>query len=138
MSQVNFCFRDVILPAVLVTISFGNILGTYLTVSLKSDIFQSLGHGLFPTFATASFNSIIAIGTICGYANRCSRKCVLGFSTKSMPMNRMSRIIFRKMVRSCSLVKIRFGSNFMEISTPLVMSSWCAKSSVRLLLLYKC
>jgi hypothetical protein len=43
----------------------------------------------------------------------------------------------RKIIKSLQPLKIKFGSNFIESSTSLVIQSFCLKTVVDLLLLYK-
>lgn len=75
---------------------------------------------------------ILFVGTLCGKVNQKSKTFLRQVKgAKTVGKNAQ----FRKTVRSCAPLKIRFRSNFIEIFTPLVIMSFCIKLAVKLLLL---
>ncbi|XP_035711420.1 uncharacterized protein LOC118436875 [Folsomia candida] len=126
-SRLNFLFRGLILPAILLYSISCNVLGTYLTVSVKSEIFEELRNAVFPLFAVETGLAILVLGRVGGLINKRSKRCVLLLRRSLKDKSRMAK--------SCQPLKIKFGSNFIGSSTPLVIICFCAKNTARLLLL---
>lgn len=138
-SQVNFCYRGTALPFVLLLAMTGSIWGTHLTISLHHKLLEHVGNAIFPFYSLAGTTSIVILGSMAGFINTKSRQCISKLGKVSELQGRKflsieSFKIWRKMVKSCAPLKIRCKSNFMEMKTPLVMASFCTKSTVRLLL----
>ncbi|OXA40698.1 hypothetical protein Fcan01_24496 [Folsomia candida] len=49
VGQINFCFCQIVLPAILIYGICINILGTYLSVKLNSKLFTNVGSLLYPS-----------------------------------------------------------------------------------------
>ncbi|XP_035700961.1 uncharacterized protein LOC118433286 [Folsomia candida] len=123
-SRLNFLFRGLILPAILLYAISCNVLGTYLTVSINSGIFEELRNAVFPLFAVETGLTILVLGRVGGLIHKRSKKCVLLLGRDKS-----------RMAKSCHPLKIKFGTNFIDSSTPLVIICFCAKNTARLLLL---
>lgn len=137
VAQINLCCRQVLLPAVLVYLLSVNIFGVCTTVALKSELFRHPGNAIFPILSMGSGLGILALGTMSGFINKRSKECKVLMEKKALQVEPGLRSVnlLRKVALSSAQMKIRFGSNYMEISTPLVMTSFCARTVVRLLLL---
>lgn len=140
VSQINLAFRSISLPAILTYFLVCNIFGTYLTVSLKSQLFRHMGFVLFPFTMMGSTVGIIALGTFAGLVHKRSIEC--GSKLKRAAQlfqgnsNKNTLRILQRRAKSLGPLKVRFATNFMEIMTPLVMIGFCAKTTVRMLLVF--
>lgn len=141
--QINTCFRNWVLPILLLLLVLVNILSTNITVSMGSEFFTNMGYLVFPLSFLLTILTILLVGSFAGLVSKWSKSCINKFvknwslkillDTKVDKRNR--RWLGRK-VKSCSSMKIKFGSNFMEITTPLVMLGLCAKFTIRLMLMH--
>ncbi|OXA40181.1 hypothetical protein Fcan01_16848 [Folsomia candida] len=134
VAQINLGYRVVLLPIILCFIVSANVVGATLTFTLKSDLLAHPANFLYPFLAVESTIALFGMGTIAGCVNKRSIRYISkirGAASKS----KKSGLLFNKMARSCSSIKIRFSSNFMAMSTPLMMASFCAKTTTRLLLM---
>lgn len=138
-SQI-LCFRQFVLPAILTFAISVTIRGTYLTLKLDLAFGANLGNFFWPVIAYESFLVIIGLGTAAGLINKGSKqivvktKCALYDVIMQSGGLRIDSRIMRRMIRARMQMKIRFGSNFVEILTPFVMMCFCIKSLVRCLL----
>lgn len=140
MAQINLCLRKVCLPTLLASIVVSNILGMSLTILLGSRLLDHVGNLFFPLATAFSTMFTIVFGTFAGYVHKSSTKCVIKFQRTCVVncgnRNKEVENLMRHLVtKSCTPMKIRFGNNFMAISTPLVILGFVAKNTVRLLLL---
>ncbi|OXA48108.1 hypothetical protein Fcan01_16870 [Folsomia candida] len=130
-SQINLCYRSIILPTMLCMVVSGNVFGASLTLTLKSDLLNNPANFLYPFFAIESTIVIFGLGTLAGLVNKRSSGYITMITRKPIK----SDLLFKKIAKSCPSIKIRFSSNFMAMSTPLVMANFCAKTTARLLLM---
>lgn len=142
VGQFNLCFRQIVLPAILTYTISVKILGTYLTLRLSANFFENLGNFLWPVLAWESFLVILGLGTTAGLINKASKQIVVKMKcalfdviVQNGGLRKDSRYL-RRMISGSRPMKIRFGSNFVEILTPFVMTCFGIKSLVRLLLLF--
>lgn len=141
VGQINYCFRQIVLPAILMYGITINILTTYLTVTLKSKLVSNVGNLLYPFLAFETF--LVIMGTTAGLINKTSKVIVTKMKVALFDVvmqtgeMREDMRYMRRMIHACGPIKIRFGSNFIDTSTPLVMTSFCMKTLVRLLLCSK-
>ncbi|OXA37775.1 hypothetical protein Fcan01_27412 [Folsomia candida] len=143
VGQTNTCFRKVVLPSFLLLFVWINILATTINVSLGPKLLDHLGNCIFPFSSALTTVSILLLGTFAGLVNKWSTQCGTKFA-KQWPLlihidgkvTRQRRDWMSRKVKSCSPMKIKFGNNFMEITTPLVLQALCTKSTIRLILLH--
>lgn len=112
-----------------------NVLGMCLTILSGARLLDHIGNLFFPLATTFLTVFTIVFGTFAGFVNNWSTKCISKFQKKCGRCDKMERHELRRVIRSCTMMKIRFGNNFMAISTPLVILGFVAKNTVRLLLL---
>ncbi|OXA43168.1 hypothetical protein Fcan01_22135 [Folsomia candida] len=142
IGQINLCFRQIVLPAILMFAVSVSILGIYLTLRIGSDMLTNLGNLFFPVIASESLLVVIGMGTTAGLINKKSMGIVKKIKVALVNVIKQSQNVrqdsrhTRRMIKSSGPMKIRFGSNFVDILTPFVMSIFCVKSLVRMLLLF--
>ncbi|OXA48922.1 hypothetical protein Fcan01_16166 [Folsomia candida] len=131
VSHLNLCFRPAVLPGILLYAVSVNIFCIYLTVSTKFDIQEHVGNAIFPFMAIETAVALLGFGLVAGLANKRSTAC-----TQNMKRTvTRTDVVLKKIVNGLAPIKVRFGNNFIEVTTPLVTTAFCAKSTVRLLLL---
>lgn len=136
MAQINLCLRKVSLPTTVVGVIVSNILGLSLTILLGARLLDHIGNLFLPMATTLSTMFTIVLGTFAGFVYKWSTKCVTKFRKNcTAPTAKMERHVVERVIRSCTPMKIRFGNNFIVISTPLVILGFCAKYTVRVLLM---
>lgn len=142
--HLNLTFQDSILPATLLYLLTINILSTYLSISFQRSFkgFENVAHLIFPMFAIETTVAILGLGTMACLVNKRSAQCItrvrkVALSLESWQKNEKQRSgnkFYCKVVKARRPLKIRFASSFVAVSTPLVMISFCAKTTVRLIL----
>ncbi|OXA38603.1 hypothetical protein Fcan01_26522 [Folsomia candida] len=135
ISHLNYCFQPVVLPAILLYAVSVNIFCTFLTVSTKFRLLEHIGNATFPLMAVVTRLVLLALGLIAGLANKRSITCVVQMRKSFLSKTALENIVLKKMTRALAPMKIRFGNNFITVSTLLVMTAFCARSTVRLLLM---
>ncbi|OXA37789.1 hypothetical protein Fcan01_27411 [Folsomia candida] len=125
VGQTNTCFRKVVLPSFLLLFVWINILATTINVSLGPKLLDHLGNCIFPFSSALTTVSILLLGTFAGLVNKWSTQCGTKFAKKwpliilkDAKSPRQRRDWMSRKVKSCSPLKIKFGNNFMEITTP--------------------
>lgn len=130
--QINTCFRRWFLPVMLISLSVTNILSTFLCILNSVKLFSTLEHNFFLLVSLQSWLIILSLGTLGGMVNKKSAKLVEKLSCCQIGTVK-GMAAFRKKVMSLSTIEIKFGSNFLGILTPLVLTSFCVKWTTRLL-----
>ncbi|XP_035707774.1 uncharacterized protein LOC118435592 [Folsomia candida] len=133
-SQFNTCFRKAFLPVLFFVVCFLNILSTFLCVSLGSSLFMELGKFIVFVVLIDSLMIILIFGHLSGLVNQKSKKGLSYLNRQPHIVVERDGKIFTREVASCAPLKIRFGSNYVDRKTPLVMMSFCMKTTARLLL----
>lgn len=131
-SQFNKCFRTTFHPGMYFFCCFFNIIATFLCVSVGSRLFSEIGNWMF---VIVFFNSLVVIlifGYLSGVVNQKS-KMGINLLKRQRQVN-LDRKIFRREIASCAPIKIRFGNNYVDRKTPLVMMTFCIKMATKLLL----
>lgn len=139
-AQINTCFKDSILPSILLICVHSILLGTYLAISIREKLLDHVGNLLFPLCAIFAIGAVFGIGTMTGFVNKGSIQVIRKLRNVDVSKcgleNRSRNLkVIMKFSKSLSPMKIRFGNNFMSISTPLVILVFCARNIVRLLLI---
>lgn len=72
IGQINVCFRQIVLPAILMYTICVNILGAYVTLTLNGELFANVGNLLLPLLTLETFFVIMGLGTTAGFINKTS------------------------------------------------------------------
>lgn len=103
-------------------------------MSNVTKLFQSVENVFFLLVLVESVFFILVVGGLCGILNKKSE--ILLKQLKCGSFGRvMDGKMLRKRVQGCSPIKVRFGSNFVDILTPFRMIVFGIRGTVRLLLL---
>lgn len=110
------------------------VIGAFLCVSYGPNLFQNWGNIVFVAVLVESVVVILFVGTLCGLVNKTSAVLISKLKMYKIIAGRR-RMLWRKRLKACHPLKIRFSSNFIDILTPLGTTGLCIKGTVRLLLL---
>lgn len=132
--QINICFRKEFLPGMFLVFGISNVICSYFCVLKIENLFQSVENVFFFSVFVEGVFFILFVGGLCGMVNKKSE--IMLNRLKCGSLDRVpDRMVFRKRVGGCSPIKVKLGSNFVDILTPLRMIVLCIKGTVRLLLL---
>lgn len=109
------------------------IITQYVCISLR-DAVPLPGFLVFPLIAADTIINNVLILTLGSGVHSGSQKALQLLNRRKQRGLKPDRIIRRK-VKSCSLLKIRFGSNFIDRGTPLVIQDFCMGQTVNLILI---
>jgi hypothetical protein len=121
--RLNFTFQPYFLPVTLFILLLTLILfSLILILSLDKDkLWQNPGVVVIPVLAWLNaVPSYLVIGTLSGLVNRDSKKMIEFFGSSLRKGSKLG-----KRVAALSELRVKFGDNFINIQTPLVMLNFC-------------
>lgn len=90
---------------------------------------------IFPVILVdASVNNILVF-TLASWVFNSSVKYLKG--VEKMTLQFRSQSLIRKQLKSCGTLKIKFGSNFIDNGTPLVIQNFCLNQTMSIILIHK-
>ncbi|OXA39259.1 Disintegrin and metalloproteinase domain-containing protein 29 [Folsomia candida] len=112
-AQINFTMSTTFLPSVLVSFCFANIMSTFLSVLYirRGLLFHNLGHFIFLHISWQTYFGIMCFGTLPGLLNKNSIKYLGSFGRREFKSENLG-VAFKKDVKACGQMRIKFGSNF--------------------------
>lgn len=113
--------------------SLAVIFGAFLTISFSHEISGQIALLVYPLIALDALGMTLFICYASGKANLVSHKLKKNW-LRDLNCKRKHTLLY-KMIKAAAPFKIRFGSNFMEISTVFITLHFCFSSTVNLLLL---
>lgn len=131
--SMNPYTSDKILPAMLICCPSIQIIGQFVSINLHGSI-PMPGFLVFPLMMvdTTIFNVLIV--TFASLIFSSSQKTLQSLGKKLMERVN-ERGLTRRQLRSCSMLKIKFGSNFIDPGTPLVIQTFCINQTMSLSLI---
>ncbi|XP_035707674.1 uncharacterized protein LOC118435560 [Folsomia candida] len=133
-AQMNACFRRIYLPGIFFVFGICNVTCSYFCVPHVQNLFKNVDNFVFVCVLVETVLFILLVVGLCGMLNKKSE-----IMLNKLRFNILGKVLDRelvcKRVRGCSPFKIRFGSNFVDVLTPLRMMVLCIRGTVRLLLL---
>lgn len=134
VEQINTCFRRKFLPGIFFAFGICNIICSYFCVAYATNLFEKLENLYFFSCLVQSGFFFLIVGGLCGMLNKKSEVLLNQLKVGGLDIS-CDRKLFFKRARGCSPIKLRFGSNFVDVLTPLRFIVLCIKGTVRLLLL---
>ncbi|OXA64379.1 hypothetical protein Fcan01_00593 [Folsomia candida] len=120
-----------IVPATMFCVPAIEILAFYVCISFHADISMP-AFLIFPVMAVcAGMNNILVI-TLASRVNVASQKMKIAVQKRTV--GRCRRALAKRQIRACNVLKIKFGSNFIDEGTPLVMQNFCINQTMSLAL----
>lgn len=127
---------NLIVPTTLLGIPLVQIVGLYAMLNLHNTVTMP-GFLVFPVMTLNSFVNNIFTVTLASHLHNSSEQVLVSLGkngVKSQGSGR-SKALFRRELKSCSMLKIKFGSNFIDRTTPLVIQNLCLNETMSLTLI---
>lgn len=129
--QVNICFRTMLFPCLLAGCSIEVILSLYITIRFHSQLGQSPLISVFPLILLNSFVATFLGTSIAANVNSKSSKLV----ERLMIVSKSRRnTLMRRKIDSLFPISVRFSSNFVDNTTPIIILHFCIEQAVSLLI----
>lgn len=130
-NSFNVVLTERILPAIMICIPAIEIATLFVCFTLHQEI-PIPGFLIFPIIAmSAGINNILII-TLASKVYSASQRLLSLF--EKTHQGRMSKFV-RKELLACNVLKIKFGSNFIDNGTPVIMQNFCIDKTLSLILL---
>lgn len=128
---MNGYARNQVAPAVVIGMPSVQILSLFVCIKLH-DVVPMPGFLIFPLILVDTFINNILTFTMASNVHNVSEQFLHDWS-KRIPGGMDSSL--RKQLKACNVLRIRFGSNFVDRCTPLVIQDFCANQTMSLLLI---
>ncbi|OXA49640.1 hypothetical protein Fcan01_15394 [Folsomia candida] len=122
-----------IVPLLISCIPAIQISGLYVCITMHGEIGLP-GFAIFPLMVIAAGINNILVITLASMVNISSQRVLDTLTQKVVGFQRGKRILHLKELRACGVLKIKFGSNFIDRGTPLAMQNFCISQTVSLCL----
>lgn len=122
------------MPVILSCIPAIQIVGLYVCITLHEEIALP-GFAIFPLLAIAATIHNILVITLAAMVNISSKRVLIILRLKIVGSNEgKMRKLLRRELAACGVLKIKFGNNFIDNGTPLVMQNFCINQTMSLCL----
>lgn len=95
------------------------------------------GFLVFPMMGVDALIVNVLVFTLASWINTRSEDILIQFGKRlnTMKLSSMEQKIVKKAIKSCLTMSIKFGSNFIDRATPLVIQHFCINQAVSLILI---
>ncbi|OXA38752.1 hypothetical protein Fcan01_26387 [Folsomia candida] len=121
-----------IVPAMMICSPGIQLIVQYVCINHHKDIAMP-GFLVFPTLGLDAGINNVLVFTLASHINIGSEKALQGMKEKVMGLEK--RKLMKRQIRACSVLKVKFGSNFIDRGTPLVIQNFCVNQTVALTLI---
>lgn len=121
-----------VIPAVITGSPAIQILAQYTCINHYGDIGMP-GFLVFPLIGGNAMINNVLVNTLASCINTASVKALASVKDKVALVEKKK--LMRRRVWACSVLKVKFGSNFIDRGTPLVMQNFCMSQTVSLSLI---
>lgn len=116
---------DRILPALMIIVPSMQVIVQYVCVVHHDDIAMP-GFLVFPLMGVDAIASNLLIYTFASFVHNDSEKLVKSLERKFFQgSTKWSRSFVKRMIKSLTVLKIKFGANFIDRGTPLIVQNFC-------------
>ncbi|OXA41151.1 hypothetical protein Fcan01_24014 [Folsomia candida] len=122
-----------LVPTIMFCLPALQIFSLYVCITLHATIALP-GFAIFPLLAINAGISNILVITLASMVNVSSQRVLNALAQKVVGCTGGKRALQRREVEACGVLKIKFGSNFIDRGTPLVMQNFCISQTVSLCL----
>ncbi|OXA61399.1 Light-independent protochlorophyllide reductase subunit B [Folsomia candida] len=129
----NDFVRERVLPAILFCTPAVQVVGMYVGINLQSEIAMP-GFLVFPLIGVDAAVCNILVVTMASWIYKRSQKLILLLKKRAARIPSQKALIKRQ-IRSCSEMRVKFGSNFIDRGTPLVIQNFCINQTMTLTLI---
>ncbi|OXA47609.1 hypothetical protein Fcan01_17605 [Folsomia candida] len=123
-----------ITPAIVMAIPAIQIVTQFVSVTMHDQIAMP-GFLVFPLFLVNGFINNVLVFTLASWINSTSKEMLEKFGRQVAHVGGKGRAYLRKEVQSLNCMKIKFGTNFIDRGTPLVIQNFCLAQTMSLVLI---
>lgn len=131
---LNSFLMPSIVPLTIVIIPLHKIIAQYVCVMLRDEI-PMPGFLVFPIMGVDSTIVNILVFTLASLVHNASRDILQKLGQKIVTFRGGNEDRLRRKVKACAVLKIKFGSNFIDQGTPLVIQNFCMTQTMNLILM---
>ncbi|XP_035711898.1 uncharacterized protein LOC118437166 isoform X1 [Folsomia candida] len=131
--SLNAYLSERILPAIMIGDPTVEIFGLFVCISLSKET-PMPGFLIFPLMTTVTGINNVVIVALASKFHSASERLLVCWERASLS-NKWNNKLRRRDLRACNVLKIKFGSNFVEKGTPLVLQDFCINQTISLILL---
>lgn len=121
-----------ILPALIIGVPLLQIVSQYVSITMHDDI-PMPGFVLFPIMSVEAIITNVVVFTPASWVNGRSTRILARYARKITHCVRKSVVVKER--KACTMLKIKFGSNYVDQSTPLVIQNFCLNQTMSLILI---
>ncbi|OXA48088.1 hypothetical protein Fcan01_17343 [Folsomia candida] len=93
------------------------------------------GFLVFPLIGLNAFLNNICVFTLASMVHNALEKALLALRKKMTNLHRgCNRSVIHRQLKACSVLKVKFGSNYIDRGTPLVIQNFCINQTMSLTL----
>lgn len=129
---MNAFLKDRLLPGIMICSPLMQTAGMYVSINLHGEISMP-GFLLFPIIAIDTGITNILVFTMASAVHNVSHRALTSLRRNSMKLPGMK--LSKRQMMAFSNLKIKFGSNFIDRGTPLVMQNFCINQTMSLTLI---
>lgn len=122
------------IPAMVAFIPTLQIVSQYVCITMHDEI-EMPGFLVFPLMLIDSVMVNIMVFTLASWVNNISTKFLHKLDKKIAGLRGTRKSNLRKEQVACCVLKIKFGSNFIDSGTPLVIQNFCLTQTMSLILI---
>lgn len=129
----NAYVTETIVPVIISITPAIQISAMFVCIKMHGEIALP-GFSTFPLITLVAGITNVLVLTLAPMVNTSSRRVLDTLEEKIVECQGGKRALNRKEFRACSVLKIKFGSNFIDRGTPLIMQNFCVSQTVSLCL----
>ncbi|OXA47716.1 hypothetical protein Fcan01_17514 [Folsomia candida] len=130
--HLNEWLKPVLVPSLITLAPSLQILSQYVCIQMHNDI-PMPGFLVVPLIVQNTIIVNILVFTLASYVFSSSARVMQNIKRRIRKEPRRSTI--KKDLKACSIMKIKFGTNFVDRGTPLVIQDFCLSQTMQLLLI---
>lgn len=127
----NAYLLPAVIPATIFCVPIIEIIGYFACITLHQEVSMP-GFLIFPLMATEAGISNIFVITLASQVHVGSQQVKIALEKRSMGRCKMALV--KRQIRAMDVLKIKFGQNFIDAGTPLVMQNFCINQTMSLAL----
>ncbi|OXA41340.1 hypothetical protein Fcan01_23704 [Folsomia candida] len=131
--SLNAVLKDSILPAFVLCAPLIQIVCMFVCINLHAEI-EMPGFVMFPMLWLDAIWANVFVYTLASYIHNVSKKLLQEF--RNMAVCIENEGLMRKEMKAMSRLKIKFGSNFIDRTTPLTIQNFCWSRTMTLTLIW--
>lgn len=132
----NAALMGRVVPALMLCAPSIQIIGMYVCINLREEI-PMPGFLIFPLMGLDCGVCNVMVITMASWIHNVSIKVLSALNRRAGQMQKIDRGISRRQVSSSYALKVKFGSNFMDRGTPLVIQNFCLTQTMSLILIQR-